>query len=623
MTSSVMLNRPTSLITLPVNVLLSLPTREHECFLNDYSDKVNFEASTYCRNFPLYVRGKLFYVDKAIFSANSEFFKAMMDSDRFLEGALGRIEINDESPEDILTLIRAISPNYLGLYPDAVDESNVCSLLRLCDKYLFLNLKENCLDYLQNYEASERSTKLIFRLFCQICSMKWDVCNFEELEIVSKAVRNCLDELLRYRSVERLAEIRQKLHDERKIKICEAILKGNVLFSHRLSFREEVQGLTCQCCSRIRSFKSVKRLIFCNSCLKEVCNECRRTPCWTLIDECYRALSTFYGYSNHRHHLSLLLQLLLIFLHINCEMSSNGYGDSGPVRSASHAGSWYSGNQRELDRQLSKWLDQAGESVGVARAVISPHAGYSYCGETAAYAFKQIVPDTINRIFVLGPSHVVSLSGCALTTCSLYRTPLADLHIDQTVNDELKATRQFDSMDRRDEETEHSIEMQLPFIAKVMGSRRFTIVPVLVGSLPGSKQLSYGKIFANYLEDPRNLFVISSDFCHWGDRFSFSPFDRNSGVPIFEQISSLDHAGMKAIESLNPSVFNEYLKKTQNTICGRNPILVMLQAADQYRKMNNHTHEFRFLNYSQSNKVRSASDSSVSYAAGALFLHPK
>uniref|UniRef100_H2VKE0 Protein MEMO1 n=1 Tax=Caenorhabditis japonica TaxID=281687 RepID=H2VKE0_CAEJA len=291
------------------------------------------------------------------------------------------------------------------------------------------------------------------------------------------------------------------------------------------------------------------------------------------------------------------------------------------VRDASHAGSWYSGNQRELTRQLSDWLENAGERVGTARALISPHAGYSYCGETAAYAFKQIVPSTVERIFILGPSHVVAMNGCAITTCGKYRTPLGDLTVDRRINDELRATRHFDIMDRPNEEAEHSIEMQLPFIAKVMGSKRFTIIPILVGSLPGQRAVTYGNIFAHYMEDPKNLFVISSDFCHWGNRFHFTPHEHN-GVPIYEQITRMDRDGMNAIETLNPAVFNDYLKKTQNTICGRNPILIMLQAAEHFRLSNNHTHEFQFLNYTQSNKVRSSSDSSVSYASGALFVHP-
>lgn len=300
----------------------------------------------------------------------------------------------------------------------------------------------------------------------------------------------------------------------------------------------------------------------------------------------------------------------------------NNWIVNGRVRQASHAGSWYAEDERELSNQLEEWLDQAGAPIGVARAIISPHAGYTYCGDTAAHAFKQIVPDKVKRVFVLGPSHVVFLNDCALTTCAKYCTPLGDLVVDQQVNSELAATEAFGPMSVRNEEAEHSIEMQMPFIAKIMGNRDFTIVPVLVGSLSHQKQHQYGKIFAKYLADPANLFVISSDFCHWGQRFHYTPHTNNSR-PIHEQITSLDQRGMDAIASLNPPIFNEYLKETQNTICGRNPICVMLQAAEHFRQMNNHTAEFRFLKYSQSNKCRNLRDSSVSYAAGVLFIQPR
>ena len=44
----------------------------------------------------------------------------------------------------------------------------------------------------------------------------------------------------------------------------------------------------------------------------------------------------------------------------------------------------------------------------------------------------------------------------------------------------------------------------------------FKIVPVLVGALSHEREAAYGKIFSQYLNDPSNLFIISSDFCHWG-----------------------------------------------------------------------------------------------------------
>ena len=74
-----------------------------------------------------------------------------------------------------------------------------------------------------------------------------------------------------------------------------------------------------------------------------------------------------------------------------------------------------------------------------------------------------------------------------------------------------------------------------------MQSRRdnFTVVPILVGSLSPDREVKYGRIFAKYLADPSNLFIISSDFCHWGKRFRYQEYDQSKGQ-IHESIKALD-----------------------------------------------------------------------------------
>lgn len=108
-----------------------------------------------------------------------------------------------------------------------------------------------------------------------------------------------------------------------------------------------------------------------------------------------------------------------------------------------------------------------------------PHAGYTYSGETAAWAYRQISPAIVKRIFILGPSHHVRLRKCALSVCKKYKTPLYDLKIDAGIVAELDATKEFQWMDMKTDEDEHSIEMHLPYIAKVMEEFKdqFTIVP--------------------------------------------------------------------------------------------------------------------------------------------------
>ena len=76
-------------------------------------------------------------------------------------------------------------------------------------------------------------------------------------------------------------------------------------------------------------------------------------------------------------------------------------------RCAYHAGSWYTDDGDELNRQLGDWLSKArstpNSDVGAsARAIIAPHAGYLYCGACAAFAYKHIEPSTTKRVFILG-----------------------------------------------------------------------------------------------------------------------------------------------------------------------------------------------------------------------------
>lgn len=68
------------------------------------------------------------------------------------------------------------------------------------------------------------------------------------------------------------------------------------------------------------------------------------------------------------------------------------------------------------------------------------HAGYSYSGPAAAWGYKNIHPENIARVFLLGPSHHVFLRKCALSRAGKYRTPIGDLVIDQAVYDDLHAT---------------------------------------------------------------------------------------------------------------------------------------------------------------------------------------
>jgi len=317
------------------------------------------------------------------------------------------------------------------------------------------------------------------------------------------------------------------------------------------------------------------------------------------------------------------------------------------TRSASHAGSWYTAEGDVLGDELSQWLSQVdhqAESYPISgcKAIIAPHAGYSYSGPAAAWAYKSIDTLNINRVFILGPSHHYYLQGCALSKCTEYETPVGNLPIDVETVKELKATGEFDSMSLQADEDEHSIEMHLPYVRKIFEGQDISIVPVLVGALSEDRESFYGGILAPYLDSPDTFFVISSDFCHWGTRFSYTyyypepapsatPAIRlsrstvpSASHPIHESISRLDNEAIDLL-TLPPltatdahSQFAQYLSRTKNTICGRHPIGVLLGALSSLEKSKSNNgiqSTVKWVRYEQSSQCRTIRDSSVSYAS--------
>lgn len=295
------------------------------------------------------------------------------------------------------------------------------------------------------------------------------------------------------------------------------------------------------------------------------------------------------------------------------------------VRRAQHAGTWYPSDPSELRSLFDEMFGRATSTSLPVKAIISPHAGYKYSGTTAAWAFKSLNPGKVKRVFVLGPCHHTFVDGCALPCgVSSYATPLGDLPVDTELIQDLKSSSSeimFRSFKQCDDEEEHSIEMQLPILRYVLGPSA-KIVPIYIGSLGQSEERVFGRVLSRYFDDPSVLFVISSDFCHWGNRFRFTPSAFvGARVPLVYplgsvngQIESLDRQGMELIVAQDSQGFFKYCESTGNTICGRNPILILLEILREAKTKCN----VDFVHYSQSGllpDIPTRTDSCVSYAA--------
>jgi AmmeMemoRadiSam system protein B len=295
------------------------------------------------------------------------------------------------------------------------------------------------------------------------------------------------------------------------------------------------------------------------------------------------------------------------------------------VRAASHSGSWYTNDARRLDQQIGEWMTVAkpGDSKRI-RALISPHAGLSYSGLTASHAYGYVSLEGVKRIFILGPAHREYIPGIAVTPFHKWATPFGHMVVDTQMTQELIAASKPEAtvsmFQEHADEDEHSLEMQTPFIACLLRDSKgairtdVKIVPIVVGCLTAEQELLYGRLLAPYLNDPTNLFCISSDFCHWGARFKYQHYDPKQGQ-IFESITALDHEGMDLIAKQDYAAWTKYLKTTRNTICGRVPISLLLVAMQTL----GNPFQVEWTHYAQSQAVTSKNDSSVSYAAAVVF----
>lgn len=272
-------------------------------------------------------------------------------------------------------------------------------------------------------------------------------------------------------------------------------------------------------------------------------------------------------------------------------------------RPATHANSWYLGSEPKLRAQVDEWLDQGTEKE-TGRVAVGPHAGLKYCGHVLGATYAALT-SSITRLVLLAPSHVEYFQGAKTTRFHVLETPIGDLEVDRAVIKEMVSAHAATYMSVETDLKEHSMEMHFPFIAAKFPNAR--IVPILIG-VAENLDTRVEQFLAPLLADPSTAFVVSTDFCHWGKRFAFTPFADSKSKEIWQQIKSLDEQGMHAA-SAGSSAFETYIDTTGNTVCGQAPLLLLTKLLDSRPE------QLNWIAYDQSEKVNSANDSSVSYAA--------
>ena len=199
----------------------------------------------------------------------------------------------------------------------------------------------------------------------------------------------------------------------------------------------------------------------------------------------------------------------------------------------SYKGLFYPQDPKELNELVSKLLSESeviAAKSGKLRALIVPHAGYIYSGAFAASGYKQIGTQSYSKVILIGPSHNAYFNGLAYTSASSWENPYLKKEIDL-----IKPKEQGEIIIENDMafRQEHSVEVQLPFIAKILPD--VSLMILIAGEVPDFKQAAL-ELQKELTDD--TLLVISSDLSHYHDYETAREIDEQS----IEQILKLDDA---------------------------------------------------------------------------------
>ena len=270
--------------------------------------------------------------------------------------------------------------------------------------------------------------------------------------------------------------------------------------------------------------------------------------------------------------------------------------DTKRVRHSVIAGSWYPGTEGQLRKTVQGYLGDVekeeldGELVGL----ISPHAGYIYSGQVAAYAYKQLDGVSYDAVAIISPVHRMFMGRFAVTSAAAYETPLGLVEVDvdliEAMNKEIDLTHVA-------QDNEHSLEIQLPFLQVVLGE--FKLLPIMMGDQGLSSCQKLGTALDKILKGKNVLLLASTDLSHFHN---------------YDAAMRLDEIVLERVRAYDPEGLVSDLERGKCEACGGGPVIAVMLAAQKLG-----ANRAKVLKYMNSGDVTGDRSQVVGYMAAALY----
>jgi AmmeMemoRadiSam system protein B len=277
------------------------------------------------------------------------------------------------------------------------------------------------------------------------------------------------------------------------------------------------------------------------------------------------------------------------------------------VRPSPLAGRWYDDDPDVLARSVDGYLDDAQlpELDGEVIAVIAPHAGYTYSGPVAGYAFAALRGRSPDLVAVIAPMHHPYFEPLLTTQHDAYSTPLGDILVDKNALRELDVVLKSElgfGLSAVERDPEHALEIELPFLQRVLSSK-WKLLPVMVRARELRVSRGLGRALAYVLRDKNFLMVASTDLSHFYNQQTALTYDR---------------AMLNAIEAFDPMEAFDLEQAGKAFACGLSAFTAVMWAARELG-----ADKIKVLRHATSANVTGDYSSVVGYGAAAILKGKK
>jgi AmmeMemoRadiSam system protein B len=272
------------------------------------------------------------------------------------------------------------------------------------------------------------------------------------------------------------------------------------------------------------------------------------------------------------------------------------------IRRAAVAGTWYPATTGALTQEVDAYLNAADRGpAGALHAIVAPHAGLMFSGPVGAYAYKAAAAGEFDVAVLVGPSHYVGFEGAAVWSEGAFDSPLGPALVDTAGARALEASPVVVKLPAA-HAREHSLEMQLPFLRRVLPGA--TIVPVLIGYQRRATIEALAAALAQAFAGRRALLVASTDLSHYFDAATAATLDAR----VQRLVEAFDAEGLLEL-------FEQYPESERGryVACGGGAAIAVMMAA---RALG--ARDGRILKYAHSGEVSGDNDGVVGYLAAAF-----